>query len=66
MKGSELPEGRRGWELVPARNITLQLPHQNVKSARLAVAGTELPVDAAGRMVVPEIELHDVVVVTLE
>ncbi len=66
VKGKELPQGRRGWQLVPARNIALQLPNQKVKSARLAIAGTELTVDADGRIVVPKIELHDVVVVTLQ
>ena len=66
VKGSELPEGRRGWTLIPARNIALQLHNQKIKSARLAIAGTELSVDATGRITVPEIELHDVVVVTLQ
>ena len=66
VKGKELPQGRRGWELVPAQNIVLQLPNQKVKSATLAVAGVELPVDATGRITVSEIGLHDVVVVTLE
>ncbi len=66
IKGGDLPPGRRGWPLVPAKNIVLQLPNQKVKAARLGVAGTDLTIDEAGRIVVPEIGLHDVVVVTLD
>ncbi len=55
-----------GFPLVPARSVTLKLREGRPKAARLAVAGTDLAIDAEGRIAVPELQLHDVVVVTVE
>jgi len=57
--------GRRlGWPLVPARNVRVRLTGARVTRARLAVAGTDLPVAADGTVTVPEVRLHDVLVLT--
>jgi len=55
--------GRRlGWPLVPARNVRVRLTGAKVTRARLAVAGTDLAVADDGTVTVPEVGLHEVVV----
>ncbi len=61
------PSGRGvGGPLVPVENVVLELRDGHPKQARLAIAGRELSIDADGRITVPELGLHDVVVVTLK
>jgi hypothetical protein len=57
--------GNYGWPMKPASSVRLRLPGMNPQSARLAIAGEELSIDADGWMTVPEVELHDVVVVEI-
>jgi len=55
-----------GSPLVPAKNIRLRLRDVRPVRARLAIAGTNLPIEQDGTIVVPEVRLHDVVVVVCE
>lgn len=58
--------GKVKRENVPVENILVGAPGFKVKSAKLAVAGTELKLDAQGRYVVPELDIQDTVVLSLE
>lgn len=47
---------------VPARNVVFRLTQGGVSSARLVVAGQQLTVAADGSVAIPEVDLHDVLV----
>ena len=51
-----------GPPLTPAKNIRIGLEGPPPKSARLAVSGQELSIDAEGWITIPELALHDVLV----
>lgn len=55
-----------GAPLVPVENIRLKIRDHRPVSARLAISQEELSIDAAGWILVPKVELHDVVVVEIE
>ena len=50
----------------PVRNIVVRPRAWQVKSARLAVTDRDLAVDASGRVTVPELDVHDVLVLKLK
>ena len=59
--------GRRiGGPLVPAKSIVFKLNGHKVRSAKLAVAGQELTVNDDSEVVIPKIELHDVLVLKVK
>jgi hypothetical protein len=51
---------------VPVREVVVRVPGFAVRSARLGVAGTPVQPDAEGRLVVPEVDVHEVLVLELE
>jgi hypothetical protein len=50
-------------EYVPQKNIKVRLNGWTVQSAKLAIAGTELQPGSDGTITVPQIDLHDTLVV---
>lgn len=52
-----------GPPITPTKNIRVRLDGPPPKSARLAIAGHDLPVDPNGWITIPEIKLHDVLVI---
>jgi hypothetical protein len=57
-------EGQRiGGANVPARNVVFSLPGRHIISAKLVVADKTLQPDEKGRFTIPEIDLHDVLVI---
>lgn len=54
--------GRISRDTRPIREIEVTAPGLNVSAARLGVAGAPVEVGDGGRMVVPEIGIHDVLV----
>ncbi len=53
-----------GGPLLPARDVVLRLRDVRPTAARLAIAGKELSADAEGRIRLPELGLHDVLIVS--
>ena len=55
--------GSFGAPLIPAENVRIRIRDVRPTKARLGIAGTELKIEEDGTIVVPKVELHDVVVV---
>ncbi len=54
-----------GGANVPAKDVAFSIPGRKIKSARLVAADKTLQADKDGRVVIPVIDLHDVLEVTL-
>ena len=59
--------GRRiGGPLVPAKDIVFKLNGRKIRSARLAIADRELEVSESNEVTIPQIDLHDVLVLRVK
>lgn len=52
-------------EYIPAQNVAIRPKAWTVKSARLIVAGTGIEPDSTGAIVVPNIDIHDTLVIEI-
>jgi hypothetical protein len=60
-----MPGGKVKRVTVPATDIVVTAPGLDVASVRLGIAGTTIEPDADGRFVIPEIDVHDVLILEL-
>ncbi|MBI5686639.1 MAG: beta-galactosidase trimerization domain-containing protein [Verrucomicrobia bacterium] len=58
--------GKAKRENIPARNVIVRAPGFDVKNARLGVAGTAIKPGPDGSFIIPEVTIHDVLVLEMK